>query len=284
MKLVLISPFPPLRGGISKETETIYDYFNSNGYEIKVINFKRLYPQFLFPGKSQYIINKSYKDDDNIVTILDSINPFTWIKVSEYILKNKIDKVVFRYWHPFFIPAYYFISKKIRKNNAKIKISCIFDNIYPHSYFPFSNFLINFFLKSIDKYFVMSDNTFNQLKRNVSIDDIKQIFLPLKENFGPALNQKACQKELNIQTDFTILFFGLIRDYKGLDVLIKSLNTFKKQNNNFKLIIAGECYTQKNKYLDLITKYNLKSNVLWEESYILDENINVYFTIYLEHL
>ena len=112
MKFALISPFPPLRGGISKETETIYNYFNNNGHEVKVINFKRLYPQFLFPGKSQYINNILYNNDKNIITLLDSVNPFTWSKVSKYILDNKIDKVIFRYWHPFFIFSFHidFIS------------------------------------------------------------------------------------------------------------------------------------------------------------------------------
>jgi len=278
MKLALISPFPPLRGGISKETETIYNYFNNNGHEIKVINYKRLYPQFLFPGKSQYINNKLYNSDENIVKILDSINPFTWNEVSKYILENKIDKVIFRYWHPFFIPAFHFIIKKIRKNNNNIKIFCICDNIYPHNYFPFSKTLIKLFLKNVDKYFVMSDNTFNQIKEFSQVKDIKKIFLPLKESFGPALNQKMCQKKINIDSDFIILFFGLIRDYKGLDVLLKSLYKFKKLKNNFKLIIAGECYTQKNKYLDLINKYNLNSNIFWDDSYIPDENVNVYFS------
>ena len=111
MKFAFISPFPPLRGGISKETETIYNYFNNNGHNIKVINFKRLYPQFLFPGKSQYTNNDLYHDDENIIKILDSINPFTWHQVSKYILNNKIDKIFFRYWHPFFIPSYYYIIK-----------------------------------------------------------------------------------------------------------------------------------------------------------------------------
>ena len=278
MKFALISPFPPLRGGISKETETIYNYFNNNGHEIKVINFKRLYPQFLFPGKNQYNNNNLYNDDENIIKNLDSINPLTWNKVSKYILENKINKVIFRYWHPFFIPAYYYIIKRIRKNNENIKIFCICDNIYPHNYFPFSKLMIKFFLKSIDKFFVMSDNTFNQIKKFVPIKNIKQIFLPLKESFGPALDQKKAQKIINIETNFTILFFGLIRDYKGLDVLLKSLAKFKKHKNNFKLIIAGECYSKKNKYLDLIDKYNLQSNVFWNESYIPDENVNLYFS------
>ena len=194
MKFALISPFPPLRGGISKETETIYDYFNNNGHEVKVINFKRLYPNFLFPGKSQYLNNDLYKNDKNIITLLDSVNPFTWRKVSKYIIDNKINRVIFRYWHPFFILSYLFIIKEIRKNKKNVKIFCICDNIYPHSYFPLSKLLIKYFLNNIDKFFVMSENTYIQIKKYVDHTKIKKIFLPTKENFGPILEQKFCPR------------------------------------------------------------------------------------------
>ena len=278
MKFALISPFPPLRGGISKETETIYDYFNNNGHEVKVINFKRLYPNFLFPGKSQYLNNDLYKNDKNIITLLDSVNPFTWRKVSKYIIDNKINRVIFRYWHPFFILSYLFIIKEIRKNKKNVKIFCICDNIYPHSYFPLSKLLIKYFLNSIDKFFVMSENTYIQIKKYVDHTKIKKIFLPTKENFGPILEQKFCHKKLNIETDFTILFFGLIRDYKGLDVLLNSLSHFKKIKDNFNLIIAGECYSQKKKYLELINNNELQDNIVWDDFYIPDEDVNLYFS------
>ena len=173
MKFALISPFPPLRGGISKETETIYNYFNINGHDIKVINFKRLYPQFLFPGKTQFSNIDLYHNDKNIIKTLDTINPFTWNKVSKYIIENKIDKILFRYWHPFFIPTFLYIIKIIRKNNSNVKIFCICDNIYPHNYFPFSKTFIRFFLKNVDKYFVMSDNTFTQIKEFSPVKNIK---------------------------------------------------------------------------------------------------------------
>ena len=266
MKFAFISPFPPLRGGISKETETIYNYLIKNNHEVKVINFKRLYPSFLFPGKNQYIKENNYQNDQNIITLLDSINPLTWNKVSNYILKNKINKIIFRYWHPFFIIPYIFIINKIRKKNNKIKIFCICDNVYPHKYFPLSKLLIKWFLKKIDKFFVMSDNTFEQIKTYVNVKDIKKIFLPLKENFGPALEKYDSQKKLKIETDFSVLFFGLIRDYKGLDVLLKSLVEFKKNKKDFKLIIAGECYENKEKYLNFINQNDLQKNILWNES------------------
>ena len=278
MKFAFISPFPPLRGGISKETETIYNYLIKNNHEVKVINFKRLYPSFLFPGKNQYIKENNYQNDQNIITLLDSINPLTWNKVSNYILKNKINKIIFRYWHPFFIIPYIFIIKKIRKKNNKIKIFCICDNVYPHKYFPLSKLLIKWFFKKIDKFFVMSDNTFEQIKTYVNVKDIKKIFLPLKENFGPALEKYDSQKKLKIETDFSVLFFGLIRDYKGLDVLLKSLVEFKKNKKDFKLIIAGECYENKEKYLNFINQNDLQKNILWNESYIPDENVNLYFS------
>ena len=107
MKIIIISPFYPLRGGIANETQVIYEKLKEE-HDVKIINFKRLYPNILFPGKSQYVSNykKSPNEDKTVFNKIDSINPFTWIKTSNFILKNNVNTVIFRYWHTFFIPPY----------------------------------------------------------------------------------------------------------------------------------------------------------------------------------
>ena len=176
MKIIIISPFYPLRGGIANETQVIYEKLKVE-HDVKIINFKRLYPNILFPGKSQYVSNykKSPNEDKTVFNKIDSINPFTWIKTSNFILKNNVNTVIFRYWHPFFIPAYYTIAKNLKNKNKKIKIYAICDNIYSHEKFFFIKYLSRNFFKIFDQLFTMSDNTTNQLKEYIDSSKIKTL-------------------------------------------------------------------------------------------------------------
>ena len=154
MKLLIISPFPPLRGGIAKETNVVYNHLKDNN-EVKIINFKRLYPSILFPGKTQFNKKKKLSEDKNILNILDSINPFSWNKVVNYIFRNNYNKIIFRYWHPFFIPCYYYLVKRLKANKKNIKIYFICDNIYPHEKFMFTSFLTKHLFKNVDYFFAI---------------------------------------------------------------------------------------------------------------------------------
>jgi len=277
MKLIFISPFPPLRGGISKETETIYNFFKKN-HQVNVISYKKLYPKLFFPGKTQYLNENKYKDNKDIVSLLNPVNPFTWIKASNYIIRSNCEQVIIRYWHPFFIPMYLFIINRIKRKRPNVKINYICDNIFSHNKFPLNTLLIKKFLNKVDKCFLMSDNTLNQVKDYVSLNKTKKVFLPIKSDFGPLLNKKESQDILNIKSDFVILFFGLIREYKGLDILLKSLGSANTLNKNVKLLIVGESYENKNKYLKLIKDFKLEDSVTWINEYVPDEKVNLYFS------
>ena len=140
MKFIIISPFPPFRGGIAKETEVIYNHLIENN-EVKIINFNRLYPSLLFPGKSQFNISSKSLYNNDINNIIDSINPLTWNKAVSYIINMKYDKIIFRYWHPFFIPCYYFMIYRLKTKIKNLKIHFICDNIFPHEKFMLTKFL-----------------------------------------------------------------------------------------------------------------------------------------------
>ena len=276
MKILFISPFPPLRGGISKETETLYD-FMQNKYDVHVVSYKRLYPDFLFPGKSQFLDKNKYHNDENVINLLDSINPFTWNKTCKYIIDNKFQNIFVRYWHPFFIPLFLFIFRKIKLANKNIKFYCIADNIMPHDYFPLSKFLIKHFFNYIDKCFVMSDNTFHQANNYLETENIKKVFLPIKNNFGYLIDQNHAKQKLGYKNeDSIILFFGLVRKYKGLDILLDSIKYLKK--TKIKLLIVGECYDNKKKYLKIISDLKIKKYVKWYDEYIPDDKINLFFS------
>jgi glycosyltransferase involved in cell wall biosynthesis len=277
MKLAIISPYPPIKGGISKETEIIYSNIKSI-YNVTVISFSRLYPNFLYPSDSQYD-NTIKNDDSNIRYDIDILNPSTWIKAANHIIKNDFTHVVFRYWNPFFIPLYLYINWKIKSKKLNIKISCICDNIFPHENYFFERFFIKKFFSNINSFLIMSSDSEKKLRSLVN-DEAKIIksFLPLKENLKQKLSKIDACKKLNIVNPpkLLLLFFGFIRDYKGLDILIKSLSSLKMLD--IKLLIAGESYISTNNIKNLINKNNLSEMIIWDKKYILNSDVNLYFS------
>jgi len=277
MKLAIISPYPPIKGGISKETEIIYSNIKS-AYNVTVISFSRLYPNFLYPSNSQYD-NTIKIDDSRIRYDIDILNPITWGRAVNYIINNDFTHVVFRYWNPFFIPLYLYINWKIKSKRSNIKISCICDNIFPHESYFFEKFFIKKFFSNINSFLIMSSDSEKKLRPLIN-DEAKIIksFLPLKENLKSKLSKvDACEK-LDIQNPpkLLLLFFGFIRDYKGLDILINSLSNLK--NLDIKLLIGGESYISKSKIKDLIKKNDLSEMIIWHNKYIPNSDINLYFS------
>ena len=274
MKLAIISPFPPYRGGISKETEVLYNSLKKK-HSVTIYNFKRLYPQIIFPGKSQFLNN--YKSPNSIRSI-DSLNLLSWHRTAEIINKEKYDKIIFRFWHPFLSPIYSYIISRLKKKDSKIKIFCICDNIYPHEKTIFDKFLLKIFLKRVDRFLTMSSITSNQINKIYPGSNISEIFLPIKDIYGSKISKKiACQK-LNIKYKFNILFFGLVRSYKGLDIALKAMKGLIDKNKKFHFIIAGESYENEDKYLSIIKKNSLENFVTWHNSYIDDDKIHLYFS------
>ena len=277
MKLAIISPYPPIKGGISKETEIIYSNIKS-AYNVTVISFSRLYPNFLYPSNSQYD-NTIKIDDSRIRYDIDILNPITWCRAVNYIINNDFTHVVFRYWNPFFIPLYLYINWKIKSKRSNLKVSCICDNIFPHESYFFERFFIKKFFSNINSFLIMSSDSEKKLRPLIN-DEAKIIksFLPLKENLKSKLSKvDACEK-LDIQNPpkLLLLFFGFIRDYKGLDILINSLSNLK--NLDIKLLIGGESYISKSKIKDLIKKNGLSEMIIWHNKYIPNSDINLYFS------
>ena len=277
MKIAIISPYPPIKGGISKETEIIYSNIKDT-YDVSIISFNRLYPKFLYPSETQYDHSINI-NDNNIKYDIDILNPITWNKVARYIIKNKFTHVIFRYWNPFFIPLYLFINWKIKGRQSNIKISCICDNIYPHESFFLEKYFIKKFFLNIDNFLVMSSESEDKLRSLINPKTkIVKSFLPLKENINLKISKKDACKKLGIYNPpkLLLLFFGFIRDYKGLDILIDSLDSIKELD--IKLLIAGESYIKTNKIKDLIKKNSLSEMIIWHKKYISNEDINLYFS------
>ena len=278
MKLAIISPHPPLKGGISKESELLYNILKDI-YCLNIISFKKLYPNILYPSNIQYDNTiKSYKNKKNIHYCIDITNPLSWFKTSNLIIDFSCTHLIFRFWNPFFIPLYSYMIYRIRKKNNQIRIFCICDNIFPHERFIFDEKLIKYFFKKFNGYLVMSSDSEKQLQKLIDNKSaIIKSFLPIKNTFKEKISQSYALKKLKInKPKLLLLLFGFIRKYKGLDLILDALSNMKKID--IKLLIAGECYKNKNKYIKIIKKKDLIDSVIWHDKYIPDNEIGIYFS------
>lgn len=275
-KIILIGSAHPFRGGLASYNERLALEFLNLGYQIEVWTFTIQYPSFLFPGKTQY---SSMPAPENIVIKrkVNSINPFNWIKTGREIKKQKPDILLYKFWLPFMGPCFGTIAR-IAKSNKHTKVVCILDNIIPHEKrigdIPFTRY----FTKAIDAFIAMSQSVMDDLN---FFDSKKPRLLsphPLFDNFGKAISKnEACEKlGIDVQTNY-LLFFGFIREYKGLDLLLEAFNDQYFKQQNIKLIIAGEFYCDEKPYLELIEKFSLKEQVILKTDFIPDNEVVNYF-------
>jgi glycosyltransferase involved in cell wall biosynthesis len=276
MKVTLLSTAYPYRGGIAVFTERLARAFQKQKDDVNISTFSLQYPNFLFPGKSQYSSSKKPEDLD-ITSEVNSINPFNWLRIGMKIRKQKPDILILKYWIPFLAPCLGTISRIIRSNNHT-KIIVIIDNLIPHEKRFGDNILNNYFINSVDAFIAMSRSVFDDLdKFNVNKKKILG-FHPLYDNFGKAISKENAIAKLCLDNNCKyMLFFGIIRKYKGLDILLEAFSDNRFKNYNLKLIVAGEFYEDEKPYHDLIKKYNLSESVILVSKFIPDDEVVNYF-------
>jgi len=275
VKIVLVGPFPPFRGGISDLNAALADHL-SKRHEIHAINFTTQYPKVLFPGKTQFKKGDSAQEVDSI-RCLSSINPFSWRKTAYKIIDIEPDLVLFRFWLPFFAPAFSGVAKKIRKySDATIMAIC--DNIIPHEERLLDTRITKRFFGFIDSFIVLSKKVENELLSFVPEAKYKYSPHPIYSIFNNTLSKEQAKAELKLATKKVLLFFGLIREYKGLDILINAMEKIKTELEDYTLLIVGECYENENKYTDLIKKAGITDNVKCHYSFIPDNEVGKYFS------
>ncbi len=274
MKIVIVSPAYPLRGGIAHSAGLLYKEL-AKEHEVILITFKRQYPNFLFPGKSQ---TESVGTTDRISTevILDSINPINWNSTAKRIINFKPDFVIFKHWLPFFAPCYGWMAKKIKRNSSA-KLIAVCHNIIPHEKRIGDKALSKYFLEKIDYFIPLSDQVKRDLFLFVNNPVYKLLPLPVFSLFGEKVDKEEAKKNLNLTDKKNILFFGFIRDYKGLDVLIEAFS-FVRKELNIRLIVAGEFYEPEEKYLKLIASHNLEEDIVLKKDFIPSEEVKYYFS------
>lgn len=276
-KLFIIGPGYPLRGGPAQFNENLCREFNTLGHTAEIISYSLQYPGFLFPGSSQFEKSGKAPEDIIIHTKINTINPFNWFKVAAFIKKQKPDFILFRYWLPFFGPCLGSIARLV-KRNSNIKILALTDNIIPHEKRVGDTLFTKYFVNSCHGFITMSKAVLNDLSRFTPSDKKTYSPHPMYETYGEITDKISARKQLNLNAnDKIILFFGLIRKYKGLDILLKAMAQTKVKEQNIKLLVAGEFYEDKQPYLDLVNKLQIKDKVIFHSQFIANDMVRYYF-------
>lgn len=274
MKIVFLSTFYPYRGGIAQFSAHLYREA-AKKHEVEAVTFTRQYPKLLFPGKTQLVSKEDTADKIPAKRWLDSINPFTYISTARKIKKLKPDLIISRYWMSFFAPSFGWILGRQEKNTIRL---AILDNVIPHERRFFDDAFNRFFLNRNDCFIVMSEQVQKDLL--FYLPKAKHLLIPhpVYNHFGEKLSKKDALKKLNI-TDSAdkkvLLFFGIIRDYKGLDIL---LNALALLDQTYILIIAGEVYGSFEKYELIINERKLGEKVKLFNRYIDDSEVTNFFS------
>ena len=281
-KVVIIGSAHPLRGGgVTTFNHRLAKEFIHHGYPCEIYSFSLQYPSFLFPGKTQYT-GEPAPEGLLIHSVINSVSPINWIRIGNRLRKENPDIVVVRYWLPFMGPAFGTILRRVRKNKHT-KIICIADNILPHEKRPGDKAFTRYFLKSCDAFITMSEKVMNDLKAFEPTKPAKLVAHPLYDSFGPAVPKSIARDHLGLsQNEKIILFFGFIRNYKGLDLLLEAMSLIKQfnpehQTLNIKLLIAGEFYGNEKQYFDQIERLNIRDQLILRTEFIPDNEVPNYF-------
>jgi len=277
-KIVIVGPSYPLRaGGMSTFNERLARELMSLGHEVRILTFSLQYPNFLFPGKTQ-MSDEEPPEDLDIDVAINSINPFNWIKIGRKYKKWNADLFIFRYWMPFMGPCLGTIARLVSKN-PRSKCIAITDNIIPHELRIGDKQLTRYFLKPIHGFVAMSESVLNDISLFNKTKPKKYIPHPLYDNFGPGIDKNLAKQELGLDQEVNyLLFFGFIRAYKGLDLLLRSFSKVDRKKNSLKLVIAGEFYGESAPYLNLIKELKLEGDVLLHTDFIPNNRVPLYFS------
>jgi glycosyltransferase involved in cell wall biosynthesis len=261
----------PLRGGLAAYNERLVREFNALGDQAKIYTFSLQYPAFLFPGKTQYSTSPAPPDLD-IKVCINSINPFNWIKVGMALRRERPDLIVIKFWLPF-MGACFGSILRIARWRRPVRVVCIADNIIPHEKRIGDKLLTKYFIKACDAFIAMSDKVYNDLRLFDAQVPAKKVEHPLYDHFGDPIPMREAREKLGLPQDKrVVLFFGFIRKYKGLDLLLEAIPHVRDTT----FVIAGEYYEDGQVYEDLIDKLGIRDRLVLKTDFIPDEEVKYY--------
>ncbi|MCH5330146.1 MAG: glycosyltransferase [Alistipes sp.] len=272
MKICILGPAHPYRGGLAAIMETMARIFARRGNEVTVRTFTLQYPSLLFPGKSQTVDDPA-PDDLNILRCVNTVNPFNWLRVGRQLRRERPDFVLLKYWTPFMAPCFGTIAR-IARRNGHTKVLCQIDNVEPHEHHIVDKPFNRYFLGSVDGFIYMSEQVHRELREYTTASALFSPH-PMFENFGNAVERdEACRKLGLDPAKRYLLFFGLIRDYKGLDILLEAWKSVTR--SDLCLLIAGEFYTSRDKYMPAIEA--LGDKVILHDAFVRNEDVRYWFS------
>ncbi len=278
--IIIIGPAHPLRGGLASFNERLALQFQNNGHKVSIYSFSLQYPGFLFPGSTQFS-SEPAPANIKINTVINSVNPFNWIKIGKRIKKEKPDIILVRYWLPFMGPCLGTILRIVKKNKHT-RVVCMADNVIPHEKRFGDKVFTKYFVKPVDAFITMSEKVLEDLKSFAPSKPAKYVAHPLYDNFGEKISKEQARKQLRIDNEQRImLFFGFIRKYKGLDILFDAMKILKETNPqqqtpNIKLLVAGEFYEDRKPYDEQINKLGIENDLILHTTFIPDSEVKNY--------
>lgn len=274
-KVIIIGPAYPLRGGLATFNQRLCQAFNEVGDDCSLLSFSLQYPGVFFPGKTQYSTDPAPKNL-KIFSRINSVNPLNWIKTGRWLKQQQADILVVRYWIPFMGPALGTILR-LAKKSKQVRIVCIADNVIPHEHRYGDKTFTKYFLKACDAFITMSEKVLQDLRLFEKKKPAVLVQHPLYDTFGEKITKNEARKHLQLPIDEKIiLFFGFIRHYKGLDILLQALTDERLRENKIKLLIAGEFYEDEKLFRKIIEENNLEEHIILHTHFIADSEVKYY--------
>lgn len=273
MKIAFLSTFYPYRGGIAQFNGALFRALEKE-HQVKAFNFSLQYPRVFFPGKTQYVDKNDEVEKIPSERILNAMNPASFLTTVKKIKAFQPDVLIIGYWMPYMAPSLGYVAGKMQKH---CKVISIVHNAVPHEKGIMDKSLSNYFFKRNTHCIALSESVKKDIAQIYPDVSVKVLHHPTYNHFGELVSREEALNFLNLDVKSKyLLFFGLVRDYKGLDLLLKSLPLVE---DDIHLVIAGEVYGEFQKYQEIIDKNQLNDRVHLHLKYIPDNEVKHYFSI-----
>ncbi|MGM9838404.1 MAG: glycosyltransferase [Paludibacteraceae bacterium] len=278
MRIIILGTAWPYRGGLATFNERLARQLIAEGHEVEILTFTMQYPDFLFPGETQYSSDPQ-PADLKITRVMNSVHPFSWWRTGRLIRQKKADVLIVKFWIPLMAPCLGTIARIVRR--AGVRVVSVLDNVIPHEPHWWDKYLIRYFMRSVHHFVAMSDSVRADAMRFMSPvgQTVTLCPHPLYDNFGTPVPQDEAKKQLGLEQDMRyLLFFGFIRDYKGLDLLMRAFADKRLEQQPVRLLVAGEFYNNAEQYAQLEKELGLVGRIVWHTRFIANDQVRLYFS------
>ncbi len=277
MKVIILGPAWPYRGGIAAFSERLACEYRKEGHEVELVTFTLQYPSFLFPGKTQYSTDPA-PEGLNIHRMMSSVNPFSWMRTGRWLRKQKADIIISAFWLPFMAPCFGTVLRLARSKTTR-RVA-ILHNLIPHEHRPGDSLFARYFVRSNDAFVTLSQSVLEDIDRFDPHRRRPRAYSPhpLYDHYGAPMGRTEALQALGLDPSHRYaLFFGFIREYKGLDLLLEAMADERLKAMNVKLIVAGEFYGDPKPYMDQIARLQIGDRVVLKTDFIPDSEVGRYF-------